>query len=264
VKYTFADHLGTPVLQTNTAAQVVWRAEFRPYGEMHLLREGDFSNGPFDLQPLRFPGQEATAGDTYNIFRWYRAGWGRYTQADPDLLLRTATEETQWYGYALLNPNRFIDPLGLYTVSGSCARCLSLDPQARNLSEYLIEEVSRWCREKRHLVTDIRLRKCMTENCRSGRIECEECDEEGLYGYSETRDSAFHHSLARRWPNRTVHICLNRSGNYGPEGANTVVHEWAHGCGCNPHGGGCTGIPDLPSTTDYEQQRRTRRPGRRR
>lgn len=21
--------------------------------------------------------------ENYNVFRWYRAGWGRYTQADP-------------------------------------------------------------------------------------------------------------------------------------------------------------------------------------
>jgi RHS repeat-associated protein len=35
---------------------------------------------------LRFPGQEADAADgerSYNIFRWYRSGWGRYTQGDP-------------------------------------------------------------------------------------------------------------------------------------------------------------------------------------
>lgn len=33
-------------------------------------------------QSLRFPGQESSAGDdlSYNVYRWYREGWGRYTK----------------------------------------------------------------------------------------------------------------------------------------------------------------------------------------
>jgi hypothetical protein len=35
-------------------------------------------------QPLRLPGQEGREGsEYYNIHRWYRSGWGRYTQSDP-------------------------------------------------------------------------------------------------------------------------------------------------------------------------------------
>ena len=42
-------------------------------------------------QPLRLPGQEAEQLNlgpngmterSYNIFRWYRGGWGRYSQGD--------------------------------------------------------------------------------------------------------------------------------------------------------------------------------------
>jgi hypothetical protein len=44
------------------------------------------------------------------IFRWYRAGWGRYTQADP---LRLDTRRENIYGYALGNPLRFTDRYGL-------------------------------------------------------------------------------------------------------------------------------------------------------
>ena len=87
VAYYFNDHLGTPILQTNQTAQVVWRAEYEPYGQVFTLRAGEGRH-----QPLRLPGQEAEQFDSgangvsersYNIFRWYRAGWGRYTQADP-------------------------------------------------------------------------------------------------------------------------------------------------------------------------------------
>ena len=84
IRYTFTDHLGTPLLQTDSAATVTWRAEYEPYGDLYLLRTGP---APAD-QPLRFPGQEYErrwegTEERYNIFRWYRAGWGRYTQADP-------------------------------------------------------------------------------------------------------------------------------------------------------------------------------------
>jgi len=61
---------------------VVWRAEYEPYGSVYAYRAGDDG----DPQALRLPGQEAAdpiVGQEYNIFRWYRSEWGRYTQAAP-------------------------------------------------------------------------------------------------------------------------------------------------------------------------------------
>jgi hypothetical protein len=73
----------------------------------------------------------------YNIFRWYRPGWGRYTQSDPlligsaQLTIGTfdgaaATALYQWqpqhqnaYGYGLTNPLRYHDPTG--ELSLACA-----------------------------------------------------------------------------------------------------------------------------------------------
>jgi len=77
VRYTFTDHLGTPILQTTAAGFVVWRIEYTPFGEVHALRAGEAA----DDQPLRFPGQQVafatpTGEENYNIFRWYRAGGG--------------------------------------------------------------------------------------------------------------------------------------------------------------------------------------------
>jgi RHS repeat-associated protein len=121
--YTAADHLGTPFLQTDTTATVVWRAEYDPYGTIHQMHTGNESD-----QPLRFPGQEVVGSVTerYNIFRWYRNGWGRYTQADPvhgpRLFLKTgrvippaANPDGDQYPYTGGNPIRFTDPDGLYT-----------------------------------------------------------------------------------------------------------------------------------------------------
>jgi RHS repeat-associated protein len=47
----------------------------------------------------------------YNIFRWYRAGWGRYTQADPIGL----EGGLHFYTYAGDDPINFVDPAGLKT-----------------------------------------------------------------------------------------------------------------------------------------------------
>ena len=82
--------------------------------------------------------------ENYNVFRWYRAGWGRYTQADP---IRPAypswglkanarfdrnkrpevSSKIEPYAYAGDSPLNSIDALGL-------ARCIYLPIQA--LSDY--------------------------------------------------------------------------------------------------------------------------------
>jgi len=106
--YTFTDHLGTPILQTNTSATIVWRAEYEPFGNIYEMCTGNRTD-----QPLRFPGQEVAMAlegqeESYNIFRWYKAGWGRYTQADPIGL----SGGLNLYGYVKGNPLTRIDPLG--------------------------------------------------------------------------------------------------------------------------------------------------------
>jgi RHS repeat-associated protein len=108
IAWYFNDHLGTPILQTDAAANVIWRVEREPYGRIYHVRAGASR-----YQPLAFPGQEDDGGEmTYNIFRWYRAGWARYTQADPLGTLGDANP----YQYAMGTPLTNVDPLGLYTV----------------------------------------------------------------------------------------------------------------------------------------------------
>jgi RHS repeat-associated protein len=110
IRYTFADHLGTPLLQTDTTGQIVWRVEYEPFGNVHEVRAGLRNS-----QPLRFPGQDTVmawdggAEENYNIFRWYRTGWARYTQPDP-IGLRAGNNLFQ---YAASNPVGSSDPLGL-------------------------------------------------------------------------------------------------------------------------------------------------------
>ena len=112
LRYTFTDHLGTPTIQTDETGGLAWRAEYDPYGTIHT-----FVTGSRQDQPLRLPGQEDSylvrgdVGDYYNIFRWYRAGWGRYTQADP---IGIPGKE---FPYASDNPVLNTDVLGLRDTS---------------------------------------------------------------------------------------------------------------------------------------------------
>jgi RHS repeat-associated protein len=111
--WTFTDHLGTPILQTNAADAVDWRVEYEPYGTTYTIRSGAARH-----QPLRFPGQEfdeASPSQSYNIFRWYRQGWGRYTQADPIRL----SGGLNLYGYASGDPVDILDRRGLKTFNWS-------------------------------------------------------------------------------------------------------------------------------------------------
>jgi RHS repeat-associated protein len=119
------DQLGTPLIQTDNTGAVAWRAEQSPYGTILTFR-----NGATLHQPLRLPGQIAQdSGDlSYNIFRWYRSGWGRYTQNDP---LGLFSGDLNTYGYGRENPVRLIDVDGLSVRA--CCRSL----QSRVLGRWL-------------------------------------------------------------------------------------------------------------------------------
>lgn len=122
-RYTYTDHLGTPILQTNQLGSVVWHADYEPFGNIYQMRVGERHE-----QPLRFAGQEAAMSwegteENYNIFRWYRSGWGRYTQADP--LGRRGDSNS--YSYVAGNPVANVDPLGLKC----CVRSMSVELRPR-------------------------------------------------------------------------------------------------------------------------------------
>ncbi|HKS23575.1 MAG TPA: carboxypeptidase regulatory-like domain-containing protein [Thermoanaerobaculia bacterium] len=113
--WTFTDHLGTPLLLTNTDGSTYWRAEYEPFGAVYALRSADVH------QPLRLPGQEAeqlnlgangVTERSYNIHRWYRSGWGRYSQVDP-----LTPDGNNEYAYADGGPVNASDPDGLMTFT---------------------------------------------------------------------------------------------------------------------------------------------------
>ncbi len=114
-QYLTTDHVGTPVLITNSTGAQIWQGGFEPFG-------ADYRSAP---TILRFPGQWSDGAwgggkDTglyYNVHRWYEAGRGRYTQTDP-LGLAGGIHA---YRYAHGAPVRWHDPL-----EELCATCQGL------------------------------------------------------------------------------------------------------------------------------------------
>jgi RHS repeat-associated protein len=110
IHYYFNDHLGAPLLTTDASGAIDWRVQREPYGEIYSVLVGANRH-----QSLGLPGQEEPDRGpeaSYNIFRWYRPGWGRYTQVDP-LELRGGIN---LFVYARTNPIFFKDPLGANSV----------------------------------------------------------------------------------------------------------------------------------------------------
>ena len=117
--YIQSDHLGTPRRVIEPVTNNVrwhWPLTGEPFGD-HAPNENPTGTGsPFELN-LRFPGQyyDVETGLHYNYFRDYEPGTGRYAQSDPIGLeggLNT-------YQYANSNSNRYYDPLGLVSWSGT-------------------------------------------------------------------------------------------------------------------------------------------------
>ena len=104
IYYFINDHLGTPQKLLNESADVVWSADYKPFGEADV-DINTFANN------FRFPGQyfDQETGLHYNYHRYYDHAIGRYLRADPIGLAGGIS----LFLYATNNPINAIDPLGL-------------------------------------------------------------------------------------------------------------------------------------------------------
>ncbi len=105
IYYYHNDHLGTPMMMSDSSGSTVWQGEFKPFGEP-LSVSGSIINN------LRFPGQyyDAETGLHQNGWRDYKTEIGRYVQADPIGLLGG---DVNYFVYVWNSPVNYIDPLGL-------------------------------------------------------------------------------------------------------------------------------------------------------
>ncbi|MFZ5759521.1 MAG: RHS repeat-associated core domain-containing protein [Thermodesulfobacteriota bacterium] len=105
IYYFLTDHLGTPQKLIDETGQVVWQANYLPFGQAMIDPASTVENN------FRFPGQyfDQETGLHYNWNRYYDPGTGRYLTPDPIGL----AGGINLYSYALQNPVNFIDPFGL-------------------------------------------------------------------------------------------------------------------------------------------------------
>ncbi len=101
--HVHVDHLGSPKALTDASGQVVWKADYNPFGKASITNQGPTFN-------LRFPGQyfDAETGLHHNWRRYYDPETGRYITSDP--IGQAGGINT--YAYALSNPIGNADPTG--------------------------------------------------------------------------------------------------------------------------------------------------------
>ena len=114
LSYLHPDHLGTVRTITDASQTVIWRWDSAPFGRTAPDEDPDGDGQLFSFN-LRFPGQlfDPETGLHYNYFRDYDPSTGRYVQSDP-IGLRGGLNT---YAYVSNNPLKYIDPLGLTSLT---------------------------------------------------------------------------------------------------------------------------------------------------
>ncbi|HCE68179.1 MAG TPA: hypothetical protein DER40_11850 [Geobacter sp.] len=118
VYYYHTDPAGTPLSMTDSNGTVVWKADYKPFGEEYAVT-GSAANDK------RFVGKEKDeeTGLSYFGARYEDAKIGRFTAVDPVSAVDPITGKTNEkvllnpqrlnaYAYTLNNPYRFVDPDG--------------------------------------------------------------------------------------------------------------------------------------------------------
>jgi RHS repeat-associated protein len=129
--YLTTDHLGTPVLATDSGGAEVWSGGFEPFGADYTTAPSAADAGVF----LRLPGQwddetwqEASLGAevSYNVYRWYTPNTGRYSRPDP---LRWFGSAANTYSYAENQPLLYVDRFGLAPVTNNSDQPIPYKPE---------------------------------------------------------------------------------------------------------------------------------------
>ncbi|MDC6133994.1 RHS domain-containing protein, partial [Burkholderia gladioli] len=112
VMFYYCDQIGTPLMMTDEAGEVVWEAAYKAWGETRevIERASAASGGAVARNTLRFQGQQVDdeTGLHYNRHRYYDPVSGRFTSRDPIKLAGGINV----YQYAP-NSVSWVDQLGL-------------------------------------------------------------------------------------------------------------------------------------------------------
>ena len=119
-RYPTSDNLGSPRLLTNSAAGVVSRHDYMPFGEEISSgiggRGSGIGFGATDGLRQKFTQKERDNETGLDFFgaRYFASTQGRFTSPDPLQASAHVARPQTWnrYSYAVNNPLRFIDPTG--------------------------------------------------------------------------------------------------------------------------------------------------------
>lgn len=108
VIYYHVDHLGSPIAATDEGGALLWREEYRPYGD-RINSEPDSA-----LNKRWYTGHphDNTTGLTYAGARFYDPVVGRFMAVDPQPFTENIVHSFNRYAYGNNSPYKFIDPDG--------------------------------------------------------------------------------------------------------------------------------------------------------
>ena len=107
-----SDISGSPLLATDASGNVLWKENYRPFGERQKNASSSwqnqiwFANKPYD----------ATTGLSYMGARYYNPMIGRFMGVDPKGFDENSIYSFNRYAYANNNPYKFVDPDGRFPV----------------------------------------------------------------------------------------------------------------------------------------------------
>lgn len=108
VTYYHNDAAGSPMLATNAAGNVVWKENYRPYGDKLNNQAASSENS------IGFTGKpyDANTGFVYMGARYYDPVLGRFAGIDPEGFREEDLHSSNRYAYANNNPYKYVDPDG--------------------------------------------------------------------------------------------------------------------------------------------------------
>jgi len=142
VFFYHTDPVGTPVAMTNTNGQVVWRADFKPFGEEYSV-----TATPKNNKELVGKEKDEETGLYYFGARYLDSKAGRFAAVDPvravDVLgsktnesLLLNPQQLNLFGYGLNNPCRYLDPNGrTVLLKGNVEQVMVLDEHYERLKQ---------------------------------------------------------------------------------------------------------------------------------
>ena len=117
------NHLGAPIAATDQEGQILWQADYAPYGKLIKTSAANQPVHPERVEgqrtaytlAMRYSGQweDTESGLYYNDLRYYDPQAGRYLSPDPLGRLAELLGSPNAYAYVNNNPLSYIDPYGL-------------------------------------------------------------------------------------------------------------------------------------------------------